>query len=355
MLSNKDKNPEAIPPVLALFQKRLEGDDALLALARRRFKEAGLGTEFYAETPAQLDHLLQFKPSQRTPATAHLARGINLLSDHGREMVCRFAGRFRNDVFGLVVHDQGDIATSLDNYITAIKKLARELAGIQACPYLYIEYAVGLSPEVFIGLFQGIQDLRQISCAIDIGHVGLWQARSAYAKGHPNTDICALDPHDSALPALIDHVQKATESALGAVIHVVRSLGPLGKPIHFHLHDGHPLSVLSLLGISDHVSFLEKASIPFHYKGRRHLDLMFGPAGLTKIVETALQQPGPGLVSFTLEIHPTDRAMPLGPYSDLFTHWRHKTNAEKMNHWLSVLIENQRLVQKILRDNVMAS
>lgn len=43
------------PRILALFQKRIEGDDALLQLAGLRFKEAGLGTEFYAETTAELD------------------------------------------------------------------------------------------------------------------------------------------------------------------------------------------------------------------------------------------------------------------------------------------------------------
>ena len=72
------------PPVLGLFQKRIDGDDALLALARLRFKEAGLGTEYYAETPAQLDALLQFKPTPETPAVAHLDRGLDLFSGEGR-------------------------------------------------------------------------------------------------------------------------------------------------------------------------------------------------------------------------------------------------------------------------------
>ena len=38
-----------LPGVRALFQQRLSGDDALLRLAERRFREAGMPAEVYAE------------------------------------------------------------------------------------------------------------------------------------------------------------------------------------------------------------------------------------------------------------------------------------------------------------------
>jgi hypothetical protein len=50
MLHKKNIGSVPYPPLLALFQKRIDGDDALLHLAGVRFKEAGLGTEFYADT-----------------------------------------------------------------------------------------------------------------------------------------------------------------------------------------------------------------------------------------------------------------------------------------------------------------
>jgi len=37
--------------------------------------------------------------------------------------------------------------------------------------------------------------------------------------------------------------------------------------------------------------------------------------------------------------------LPLGDAATLFSHWRDKTNAEKMNHWLAVLQANHRLLQ----------
>ena len=105
MSVQKDNNTVPYPPLLALFQKRIEGDDALLHLAGVRFKEAGLGTEFYADTIAELEQLLRFKPAPETPAVAHLSRGINLFTEESRKLVIDFAGSFKDQVFGLVIHD----------------------------------------------------------------------------------------------------------------------------------------------------------------------------------------------------------------------------------------------------------
>src|SRR5271157_2938063 len=94
------RGPNTYPPVLGLFQKRIDGDDALLQLASLRFREAGLGPEFYAETPYELDRLLGFKPTPEAPAAAHLPRWINLFEESDRRLVLDFANNFRNRVLG---------------------------------------------------------------------------------------------------------------------------------------------------------------------------------------------------------------------------------------------------------------
>ncbi len=194
---------------------------ALRCLAGLRFKEAGLGTEFYAATPVELDRLLKFKPKPETPAVAHLRRDINLFEEEGRNLVMDFATKFKNQIFGLVIHDQTEITTRFDDYVAA-------------------------------------------------------------------------------------------------------------------LH--------SPFGISDHLSFLVEIPIPFEYKDRRSLDPMFGPSGLSRIVTESLQLLGPDRVSFTLEIHPTEGRLPLANADYLFNHWRDKTNAERMNYWLSLLVQNHKLL-----------
>ncbi|MBW2109123.1 MAG: hypothetical protein JRI36_10730 [Deltaproteobacteria bacterium] len=344
--------PTPIPPVLGLFQKRIDGDDTLLELAKRCFKKAGLGIECYAGTADELDHVLGFKPWPETPAVAHLARAINIMTNEGRDIVLDVAARFRKDLFGLVLHDQPELCSSFHDYVTALRRLADGLQEMTHPPALYVEYASGLPVDRFIRLFDAIEDLEEISCGIDIGHVGLWQVRRAFSFRHPGVDVCTLQPRDPALPDLIGEVQKAVKSATSAVIQVVKALGRHGKPIHFHLHDGHPIAAVNPLGISDHLAFSEKIPIPFLYKGKHDLDPMFGPFGLEKILEAALTQPGPERVSFTLEIHPTGRTRPLGPYDELFSHWKDKTNAKKMFHWLCMLVENHRLVMKLLHNQM---
>ena len=122
----------------------------------------------------------------------------------------------------------------------------------------------------------------------------------------------------------------------------------LGKPVHFHLHDGHPLSAFSPFGVPDHLSFLAEIPLNFEHRGRLTTPHMFGPAGLAQIAGKAIEVIGRERVSFTLEIHPTNERLSLGDVSPMFTHWVDKTNAEKMNHWLSVLSENHRLLKSSL-------
>jgi len=334
------------PRLLALFQKRIEGDDALLHLANLRFREAGLGAEFYAENPAELNWLLGFRPTPESAAVAHLSRELNILEETHRNLVLDFASAFGSQVFGLVIHDQPEAATQKEDYLAALRDIGTRLERIRNSPLLYVEYAVGLEPGLFVEFLQALRDRGRVSGCVDIGHIGLRQARSAYSQRHPGTDICNLTLQDPELPLVIEDVQTAVGSALRVVLDVIRTLGRMGKPLHFHLHDGHPLSTASPFGVSDHLSFLEKIPIPFEYRGRCSLDLMFGPSGLAEIVTESLRLLGPERVSFSLEIHPGEGRLPLGDAAHLFDHWADKTNAERMNYWLSVLWHNCQLVKQ---------
>ena len=290
------------PRILALFQKRINGDDALLELARLRFQEAGLGAEYYAAAPEVLPWLLGFKPRPDAPVIVHLPREIDIFSREGQSLLLHFADACQDQAYGLVVHDQIEIASRPGEYRAALVEINGALQTVKGKPFLFIEYAAGLAPGLFCELIENIQELQQVSACVDIGHLGIRQARENFSRRHPDEDICGLDPSDARLPELIEDVQAAVETSLPAVLRLTKRLAGLGKPLHFHLHDGHPLSTSSPFGISDHLSFYTEIPIPFQFKGKRTLAPMFGPCGLTKIVTEICAVLEPGCISLTLEM-----------------------------------------------------
>ncbi|HYA31783.1 MAG TPA: alpha-amylase family glycosyl hydrolase [Thermodesulfovibrionales bacterium] len=340
------------PPILGLFQKRIEGDDALLRLAALRFREAGLGAELYADSFDELDWLMSFGPFPGSHIVVHLRRGLDLFDQQARQLVIDFATRYAGRVFGLVLHDQKNIASRFDEYIEVLRGIEGTLSALEKSPFLFIEYASGLEPGHFVGIFEKISDLRHISACIDIGHVGLWQAENVYSRSHPAKDIHSVKTATEELPLLIEDMEGALRSGLDAVLDVVRQLSTLGKHLHFHLHDAHPFSVSGPYGVSDHLSFLEKIPIPFEYKGKRFLHPMFGPEGLSKILTVVRELCPSDHITLSLEIHAAQGKLPLGDASYLFTHWSDRGNAEWMNFWLSVLRQNQKLVLTFCGHNV---
>src|SRR6266540_5563291 len=245
-----------VPPLHALFQRRIDGDDALLRLARLRFEQAGLAAEVYAGSPTELDAVLGFAPASPRLPMVHLSRGIDIRRQPDRDAVAEFARHFA-----------------------------------------------------------------------DIG-----------------IDLTALRPDDPRLPELATDVQDAVAAGLPAVLELTAALAELGRPVHYHLHDGHPL----VDGLADHAGFLTRLPVPFRYRGRRSLDPLFGPAGLAAIVSAAAAAFGPALASFTLEIHERGGRLPLADAAPLFQHWRDTTNAERMNAWLAILTENAALATAAL-------
>ena len=337
------------PRILALFQKRIEGDDSLLRLAGLRFRQAGLGTELYAGTPDELESLWAFRPVPEDLAMVHLDRGIDLLAEQSRGLILDFAGHFRGRIFGLVIHDQHEMTSHRDVYFHAAQSVATQLEKIHDGPRLFIEYASGLEPGDFVEFFELSRRVESISACIDVGHVGIRQLRNFYARNHRGEDVCGMAADNPRIPAVTADVQSAVGSSLPVTLSVIEALGRLGKPLHLHLHDGHPLSTLSNYGVSDHLSFLTRIPIPFEHDHKWSLDPMYGPSGLFKIISKSMEAPDPVSLSFTLEIHPAEGRLPLRDALYLFEHWRDKANAERMNYWLSVLLENHLLVLAALR------
>jgi hypothetical protein len=334
------------PPILALFEKRIEGDDSLLELGRLRCRQARLGAEMHAGTPEQLEAVMKFRPTADAPVVVHLPRHFNLADGRSQEQILAIASRFAGQVYGLLLHDHPEIATSAPKFVRAARDLNSGLSKLPSRPIIFVEYAAGLEPDVFAGFFESIRDLPGVSAAVDIGHVGLWRARQTFARAHGGQDVCSLKTQPAELAGLMDDVQEAARSALPTVLKLIKSLGEIRKPVHFHLHDGHPLSTFSPFGVSDHLSFFAEIPLRFEYRGRKSVNTMYGPAGLREIACTAVRAIGAERVSLTLEIHPTFEQLPLNDAEGLFRHWTDKTNAEKMNHWLAMLSRNAEIVKE---------
>src|SRR5215468_5435987 len=333
-------------PLHALFQRRVAGDDALLELARLRFTQTGLAAELYADTPGELEHVLRFVPPHRHLPTVHLNRGINLLHEQGRATVGEFADRFAGRVAGLVVHDQRDMGDQTDRLLAVLRELNARLCQRPDSPFVFLEYAAHLEPGWFVEVAEKLQDAERVSVCIDIGHLGIWHASARFARSYPGLNLRDLTTGDSRLPELATEVQDAVAAAVGDVIDVIRAIGRLGKRLHFHLHDAHPL----IQGLADHFSFLIRLPIPFTYQGRRSLNMMYGPSGLAAVLSAAIEACGLQQVSFTLEIHQVEGRLPLADASPLFSNWSDTTNAERMNYWLSVLGENALLASQTISE-----
>ncbi len=329
-----------------LFQKRLAGDDALLELARLRFDEVAMGPEIHSGSPADFAHQYGFRPETASTAVVHLPRNWNVLNTDHHDGICALAGCAAGKAFGFVIHDLNEIETDPGGVLQNLHRLATRLRRIPNAPILFVEYAVGLDPVRYIDFLRKFDDCEEISACLDVGHIGIRQARKAYAAKYPGEDACALHPDSPELPDRIEALAAAVQSALPVTIKVIRAFTASETPIHFHLHDGHPLAN-SKFGVSDHRGFLAPIAIPFAHNGRRSLPPLFGPSGLRKILATALTHSRPEQLTFTLEIHETGGRLPLGNAKHFFHHWKEIRNAEQMSHWLNTLQQQAELFRAI--------
>lgn len=336
------------PLLLGMFHRMIEGDHHLLELEQRRFSEAGIGAEFSPDSPDDLQAVLEFRPFSEPRYTIHLPRETQLFGGRGSGIIEAFARRSRTDAYGMIVHDQAELKRHFNAYVQMVHELDGTLAAIERSPLLFIEYAAGLDPDLFVSFFERIADCQHVSACIDIGHIGIRAVQHAYAAIHPAQDVCALTPSHPSLLEVIEDVNTACAAVLPIVLDIVRALGTIGKPLHFHLHDGHPLSTLSRYGVSDHLSFYQEINLPFTPPNAATptSPLLFGPEGAQAIVETALAALPAENLSFTFEIHPQERQCDLGPYDYLFANWRDMRHAEQMMAWLEMLLRNLAIVRQ---------
>lgn len=338
------------PLVLGLFQKRIDGDDSLMMLAKLRFKQSGMAVETYANSPSEFEHTMGFIPEPPSPAIVHLPRGINVFNDSDVDLMLEFFQHCNGGrCLGFVLHDSRDAERKIDEYAERVKSISNRIS--ESGAMLFIEYASSLNLDAYLDIFDRLNDMENISACMDIGHIGLKQARSAYRGVRPGENICTLIQNDAPIADLIGDIQYAVSTALPKTLEIIAELARHDKRLHFHLHDGHPLYASSPQGLQDHLSFLGEIPIPFQYNGGQSLPLMFGPKGLIDIASAAMALMGPDKLSFTLEIHPSEGRMPLNDASGLFDHWRDKTNAERMNYWLNVLSQNKRLLDYAINKN----
>lgn len=334
--------------IYGLFQRRLGGDSALVELLCLRFAQMGIAAEIYPKGIDRLEVLLSYAP-KGLPVMAHLPRDGNLLEQARFDEVLAYARAGQGRVRGLVLHDQPEAVTKRDAYIDALKRLDCELSALDRPPMIFVEYAAMLPIEAFVEMHESLVDCASISACIDIGHAGLYAARREFTRLCPHVELQSLSPLSAELPQVVAQVQQACASALPAVIDLVRALGMLGKPLHFHLHDAHPLVRTEPYGLSDHMGFLSCVHVPFEHEGRRALGTLFGLGGLEAIVREALSSRAPE-VGFSLEIHPNGSRQPLGLDAEgFFKHWADKENAERMNGWLDLIEQNALLLRQCIK------
>jgi hypothetical protein len=331
------------PPLHALFQRRVSGDDALLRLARLRFEQFGLAAEIYGGSAAELEHTLSFVPPGEQRPVVHLARHIDLLQESDREAVAALMRRTGDRVSGFVVHDRPEMPARLDEFRDAARHMSWVL-GQTGRARLFIEYAAGCELSEFVAMGAALDGIPQVGLCIDTGHIGVRESRRAFARLRPEVhlDLASLRIGDPRLPDLVDDVQTAVAAGLPAVLDITAAVAEQGIPTHYHLHDGHPL----MPGLPDHFGFLSRLPIPFLHRGVRSLDPLYGVTGLAEIL-AATHVFEPGQLSLTLEIHQVEVRLPLGDAAGLFEHWKDLSNAEQMNGWLAVLTEHAVLVSAL--------
>ena len=251
------------PAVRGLFQRRVRGDDAIFRLAQLRFAESGMAAELYADAAEQLEHELRFLPPQPALPIVHLNRYVNLLHEDGRGLTEYFVRQFRGRLLGLVIHDQPEMAGRIPEVVSAMNRVTKTERHLDG-PTVFLEYAAGMEPERFVELAQQIVDIQGASVCIDIGHIGIRESRRRLAQIHTNLDIDTLRKEAGRAPELISDVQSAIRSSRQGVLDMIRAIGKIGKPLHFHLHDGHPL----IRGLPDHFSFLSRLPVPVNWDDR---------------------------------------------------------------------------------------
>jgi len=344
------------PDLYGLFHRNIEGDEALLRLARRRFERAGIGAEIHPGSVDEADREWRLVPAMPARHFAHLPRHLDLLDPAHAGEVLRFALGLAGRARGLVVHDQDGWRARAVDLAGKLSRLDGRLREIPGAPAVHIEYAAGLPLDRFVEIAEGMRGLARIAPCIDTGHVTLFATRDRMRARFPELDVPGLAGDPRAAKAALPELERCMALAKGDLLEMVARLAALGRPLHFHVHDGHPLSTLSPYGVRDHLGFARPVPVAGAVDPAGSVPGLIGRDGLEAVARAALSRLPPGEVTFTLEIHHTveGRRAPLGDDGDLFRHWTDTTNAELANAWLGDIVESAAILREACRRAVEA-
>lgn len=338
-----------LPEVFGILHRHLAGDQSLLRLAQAQLESAGMGAEVYPASVAQALADWQYVPRGLRRHIVHLPRTWDVCSANDRGLVLAFARSLAGRVRGLVLHDQPDWPRRTDALAAALADLDRQLATVEGEPMLFLEYAAGLTPDTYANIVQRLVHLPRVSACIDTGHVTAFVAKGWMTERHPRLQITSVDPADPGLGALAADLREAARRATEALVGLADRLASIGKPMHFHLHDGHLLSRLSRYGVSDHLPFGQTIPVGTALAGDGALPTMLGSEGLGRVLAAVRAHLSAADVSLTLELHPHLRLArkPLGSWASWFRHWTDLTNAELTHAWLDQVTEQAALVRRL--------
>ncbi len=334
-----------------LFQKRFEGDDALLTLAQREFSKINLGAEYHAMTLKDLRHDMAYHPKSDMPTIVHLGRSLDPLKEDDFSLIMSFVREFGHCVHGFVLHYKPTLHKNFDASIKCLARLNCAIESTQLNTKIFIEYtARPLTPKSFCHIFDSIRDLPHISACLDIGHIAMQHITEKMKELHPKInwfDFLASTKNQDT-DKIFDDLLLTFDSALETVCDIIRHLANIpNKAVHFHLHDGHPLQCSEPYGLSDHSSCLSEQLLPVSYKGEWVQPTIFGKSGLICIIKTALNTIGKNNATFTLEIHPQGDTKNIDDHLEIFHSWNDKSNAELTNGWLNVIAKNAAEIRNI--------
>ena len=335
-----------VPAVNGLLNYHIKGDEALLYLGRDRYERAEMGAEIHPASPEHLRSILKFTPAG-VRSTVHLPYAVTL--DYDTIALIRdFVVAGGEKISGYVLHDTLFYATDLAAGLDIIRRLNMALTGWSGA-VVHIEYAVGLPFAVFRELAEGISELDNIGICVDIGHIGINATAAAYAELNPGVDVKRLKPGADVTSAVYADIALAVQNGRKFAFDYIESLVNIGVKMHFHLHDGHPLSTFSPYGVCDHLPFFWE--IPTLLPDIGSVGGIYGVSGLKRVLEIVLVANNQSQMSYTIEIHPQPGQKELEPgQRGYFSGWTDLTNARAMNFWMDIVIQNAVIFQDLCRE-----
>ena len=332
-----------IPDIFGLLSYHIDGDYALFHLARERYSRAGFGLEVHPGSQEHLQELFKFMPEMK-PASVHLPYDAVLYNDH-TDFIAGMVLSGGDKVKTYVLHDTMEYLNDAAKGIELLKKLDSLLAGTshgRVC----LEYAAGLPFDLFLEIINEISCLDNIGVCIDIGHVGIGAVKQDYQLKFPGQDVCSIKPSTSLSKEIYAEIASSVIAGRNKALEYIEELCRCGVYTHFHLHDGHPLSTFSPYSVCDHLPFYWE--IPTMIPEIGSVGGMYGVSGLEEILRIAKNNLDVQMSSFTLEVHPQAGKSRIDEeFLAYFSDWNDLTNAQWMNYWIDIVIQNCLLVKNI--------